>query len=67
MQRTQYVSLLMWAHFCFVFLALIPLALVHSDYFQYQLKGISFLPRTEQGAYEQMPYEAITEEQYLSR
>lgn len=33
-------------------------------YFQYQLKGVSFLPRTEAGAYAQMPYEAITEEQY---
>ena len=29
------------------------------DYFQYQLKGISFLPRTELGAYPQMPYEKI--------
>jgi ribonucleoside-triphosphate reductase len=34
------------------------------DYFQYHLKGISFLPRHEQGAYAQMPYEAITKEQY---
>lgn len=34
------------------------------EYFQYQLKGISFLPRTEKGAFEQMPYEAITEEKY---
>lgn len=32
--------------------------------YQYQLKGISFLPRLEKGAYEQMPYEAITSEQY---
>ena len=34
------------------------------NYFQYSLKGISFLPRLEYGAYPQMPYEAITEEQY---
>ena len=34
------------------------------DYFQYQLKGISFLPRMEKGAYKQMPYEAITKEKY---
>eukprot|EP00668_Euglena_longa_P001069 GGOE01001277.1.p1 GENE.GGOE01001277.1~~GGOE01001277.1.p1 ORF type:complete len:408 (+),score=77.45 GGOE01001277.1:1245-2468(+) len=35
------------------------------QYFQYQLKGISFLPRFRSGAaYEQMPYEAISEEQY---
>jgi hypothetical protein len=35
------------------------------DYFQYQLKGISFLPKCDFGAYPQMPYEEITEEQYL--
>lgn len=34
------------------------------NYFQYQLKGISFLPRLEAGAYRQMPYEAITEAEY---
>ncbi len=34
------------------------------DYFQYQLKGISFLPRVDYGAYPQMPYEAISEETY---
>ena len=34
------------------------------DYFQYQLKGVSFLPRCEKGAYHQMPYEEISEEQY---
>lgn len=33
-------------------------------YFQYQLKGISFLPRLDAGAYAQMPYEGITEEKY---
>lgn len=37
------------------------------DYFQYQLKGISFLPFTEKGAYRQMPYEAITEEVYKEK
>jgi len=40
----------------------IPFAL---DYFQYQLKGVSFLPKLEiGGAYKQMPYEAITKEEY---
>lgn len=34
------------------------------DYYQYKLKGVSFLPRLEQGAYLQMPYEKITEVQY---
>jgi len=34
------------------------------DVFQYQLKGISFLPRLDMGAYPQMPYEAIDEETY---
>ena len=34
------------------------------NYFQYKLKGISFLPRTKNGAYEQMIYEAISQEQY---
>ena len=34
------------------------------DFYQYQLKGISFLPRKEKGAYKQMPYEAIDEETY---
>lgn len=34
------------------------------NYFQYQLKAISFLPKMEEGAYEQMPYESITKEQY---
>lgn len=34
------------------------------DVFQYQLKGISFLPRHDEKAYPQMPYEAITEEIY---
>jgi len=34
------------------------------NYFQYQLKGISFLPKSEVGAYRQMPYEEITEREY---
>jgi adenosylcobalamin-dependent ribonucleoside-triphosphate reductase len=34
------------------------------DYYQYQLKGISFLPKTKKGAYRQMPYETIEEDQY---
>ena len=39
----------------------IPYAL---NYFQYQLKGISLLPRLEMGAYRQMPYEEFSEEEY---
>ena len=35
------------------------------DEFQHQLKGISFLPNLESGAYAQMPYEEITGDQYL--
>ena len=34
------------------------------DYFQYQLKGISLLPKSDVGAYRQMPYEEITEKKY---
>jgi len=34
------------------------------DYFQYQLKGISFLPKCNYGAYPQMPYEEINESEY---
>lgn len=37
------------------------------NFFQYQLKGISFLPKLKMGAYKQMPYEEITEEQYNER
>lgn len=37
------------------------------NYFQYQLKGISFLPRSTTKPYRQMPYEAITEEQYKEK
>lgn len=32
--------------------------------FQFQLKGVSFLPQLEEGAYPQMPYEEITKEEY---
>jgi len=35
------------------------------DYYQYQLKGISFLPRLAKGAHPQMPIEAITADEYL--
>ena len=40
--------------------------IVHAlEYFQYQLKGISFLPKLENDTcYKQMPYESITKEQY---
>jgi adenosylcobalamin-dependent ribonucleoside-triphosphate reductase len=34
------------------------------QYFQYQLKGISFLPRMKAGAYAQMPYEEISKKKY---
>lgn len=34
------------------------------DYFQYHLKGVSFLPKLEAGAYPQMPYEGISETEY---
>lgn len=34
------------------------------NYFQYQLKGVSFLPQTEVGAYAQMPYEGIDRETF---
>jgi ribonucleoside-triphosphate reductase len=37
------------------------------NYYQYQLKGISFLPRVDYGAYPQMPYEAIDEATYQAR
>lgn len=37
------------------------------DFYQYQLKGISFLPRIPLGAYRQMPYEAIDISQYALR
>jgi ribonucleotide reductase alpha subunit len=34
------------------------------DFYQYQLKGVSFLPRISSGAYKQMPYEKIDRETY---
>lgn len=37
------------------------------NHYQYQLKGISLLPRTEAGAYAQMPYERISAEEYTAR
>jgi ribonucleoside-triphosphate reductase len=35
------------------------------DYYRYDLKSISFLPKLEAGIYAQMPYEAISREKYL--
>lgn len=35
------------------------------NFYQYQLKGVSFLPKLQKGTFAQMPYEAITEERYL--
>lgn len=34
------------------------------SFYQYRLKGVSFLPRTPQGAFAQMPYEEITQDEY---
>ena len=34
------------------------------DYFQYKLKAVSFLPKTDKLSYAQMPYEQISEEEY---
>jgi hypothetical protein len=31
------------------------------------MKGVSFLPLLDYGAYPQMPYEAITKKEYLSK
>jgi ribonucleotide reductase alpha subunit len=36
------------------------------NYFQYQLKGISMLPKSDVGAYKQMPYEEITDKIFNS-
>lgn len=36
------------------------------DIYQYQLKGVSLLPRAPTAAYKQLPYEAITGEQYAA-
>lgn len=35
--------------------------------FEGQLKSISFLPMIDGGAYQQMPYESVSEEEYLER
>lgn len=43
----------------------IPRAL---EFYQYRLKGVSFLPRTDlKGIYPQLPYEAITREEYIEK
>ena len=34
------------------------------EFFKYQLKSISFLPKLETGVYAQMPYEAISKADY---
>ena len=34
------------------------------DFYQYQLKGVSFLPKLKNGSYAQMPYEKIDKETY---
>lgn len=34
------------------------------NYFQFKLKSVSLLPKVEEGAYAQMPYEEITKEKY---
>ena len=36
------------------------------EFFKYELKSISFLPKVEGGAYEQMVYESIDENKYNS-
>ena len=35
------------------------------DFFQYKLKGISFLPKLDKHSYAQMPYEEVSKEKYL--
>jgi hypothetical protein len=37
------------------------------NYFQYQLKGVSFLPKLPKGAYDLMPYEEINEAEFNRR
>jgi len=34
------------------------------DFYQHELKTVSFLPQVKDGAYKQMPYEEITKEEY---
>jgi len=36
------------------------------DYYQFRLKGVSFLPKCQPGTYAQMPYEKISEEMFLA-
>ncbi len=36
------------------------------DIYQFELKGVSFLPKLPKGAYPQMPYEAISSSKYKS-
>lgn len=35
------------------------------DLYQYRMKGVSFLPRLAKGAFPQMPYEEITQAEYI--
>jgi hypothetical protein len=35
------------------------------DHFQYRLKGVSFLPLLEEGAYPQMPEQKISREEFM--
>jgi len=38
------------------------------EHFQHQLKGVSFLPSSDDGVvYQQMPYEEVTKDDYTSR
>ena len=37
------------------------------QYFQYQLKGVSLFPKQDYGKFPQLPYEAISEEEYNER
>ena len=37
------------------------------QYFQYQLKGVSLFPKQDYGRFPQLPYEAISEEEYERR
>lgn len=44
-----------------------PMIALALQYASYQLKSVSFLPRVAEGAYAQMPYEAIDEAEYQRR
>lgn len=37
------------------------------EFYQYSLKGVSFLPLLEHGAFLQMPYESISDDEYFKR